>query len=77
MKENFIIFVIGILLGAVISTGAFFVYTTTNNNCSNQNAITNGGNTQEMPNGQPPEKPEGANMGEPPEMQNNNTQSNN
>ena len=55
-------FIIGLLLGAVIATGAFYVYTKANTNCSNQNTQMNmnGGQPPEMPsgqNGQPPEKP--------------------
>jgi len=62
MKENIILFIIGVLVGAVISTGAFYVYTTTNNsNNSNNQTQMNGGTPPEMPsgqtNGQPPEKP--------------------
>lgn len=62
MKEKIILFIIGLLLGAVISTGAFYVYTKTNSNCSNQNTQMNGGTPPEMPNeqnntGTPPEKP--------------------
>ena len=69
MKENIILFVIGVLVGAVISTGAFYIYTTTlNNNCSN--------NQTQMSGGQPPEMPSGQN-GQPPEMPGSNTQSNN
>ena len=61
MKDKIVLFVIGVLVGAVISTGAFYVYTTTNSNNSNtQNNGMNGGTPPEMPsgqNGQPPEKP--------------------
>lgn len=79
MKDKIILFVIGVLVGAVISTGAFYVYTTTNSscNCNNQNTQMNGGQPPEMPsgqqgeNGQPPEKPSNDNQ------QNNNTQNNN
>lgn len=78
MKEKIILFIIGVLVGAVISTGAFYVYTTTANSCnnSNQNTQMNGGQPPEMPsgqsgqNGQPPEMPNGNNSG------NNNSQSN-
>ena len=64
MKEKILIFVIGILLGAVIATGTFYVYNKTivNNNCNTNNV-------------QPPEMPNGQ-VGEPPEMPNNNTQNN-
>lgn len=72
MKDSkIIIFVIGVLLGAIISTGAFYIYTTTNTNCSNSNT--------QMSNGQPPEMPNNnSNSSQPPEMpSNDNTQSNN
>ena len=35
MNEKIILFIIGLLVGAVISTGAFYVYTTTSNTCNN------------------------------------------
>ena len=62
MKDKFIIFVIGVLVGAVISTGAFYIYSTTTGkcDCSNQNTQMNGGEPPEKPsgeNGQPPAKP--------------------
>lgn len=61
MKDKIFLFIIGVLVGAVISTGAFYVYTTTNNNnCSNTKMQT----PPEMPsgqNGQPPEKPTNSN----------------
>ena len=60
MKDKIFLFIIGVLVGAVISTGAFYVYTTTNNSCSSGNTQINGGQPPEMPsgeNGQPPEKP--------------------
>lgn len=69
MKEEIMLFIIGVLIGAVIATGAFYVYTTINsNNCSNNNTQMNGGQPPEMPNeqnggnGQPPEKPNDNNM---------------
>ena len=85
MKEKIIICVISLLVGAVIATGAFFVYTqatTCNNTNNNQTMQMPGGNPPSMPNGQneqngqPPELPNGNNSenGQPPEMPNNNTQ---
>ena len=79
MKDKIMLFVIGILVGAVISTGAFYVYAITNSscNCNNESTQMNGGQPPEMPsgqqgeNGQPPEKPSDDNQ------QNNNTQNNN
>ena len=70
MKDKILLFIIGVLVGAVISTGAFYIYTVAaNSNCDNPNTQMNGG--------QPPEMPSGQN-GQPPEMpSDNNTQSNN
>ena len=67
MKDKIMLFVIGVLLGAVIATGAFYIYTITNNKCQT-NTQMNGGQPPEMPNGQSSEN------GQPPEMSNNNTQ---
>ena len=83
MKEKIIIFLIGLLAGAVISTGVFYVYTTTANKCDNS---TN--QTMQMPSGNPPQMPSGDNNsnsnnnnGQPPEKpsdnNNNNSNSNN
>ena len=69
MKDKILLFVIGVLIGAVISTGAFYVYTTTSNSkeCTNESSQNSGNQPPEMPsgqsgqnneNGQPPEKPE-------------------
>ena len=62
MKDRFILFVIGVLVGAVIATGAFYVYTITTKSCD-----CSSNNTQNQPpimlreqnseNGQPPAKP--------------------
>ena len=65
MKDKIMIFVIGLLVGAVLASGAFFIYTKTNStNCDTQTTQMNGGTPPEMPNGengQPPEKPNGEN----------------
>ena len=85
-KDNkLIIFVIGVLVGAIISTASFLICVNTigannnSNNSSSQSSQMQGG-----PNGQtgtPPEMPSGQNgqMGTPPEKpgENNNSQSNN
>ncbi len=66
MKDKIILFVIGVLVGAVIATGAFYIYNKSNNNCNNTQM--NGGQPPEMPSGfsgTPPEKPSGDN-GMPP-----------
>ena len=65
MKDKILLFVIGVLLGAIIATGAFFVYSKSNcsNSTSNQNTSMPGGTPPSMPNGQsgengqPPERP--------------------
>ena len=63
MKDKVFIFIIGVLLGAVLSTGAFYIYTTiSNSKCSKQEIQMNGGEPPEKPdgeNGRPPEKPNG------------------
>lgn len=66
MKDKIFMLIIGLLLGAVIATGAFYVYTTSNKcNCNNQNTGMNGGTPPSMPSGQNNEN------GQPPEMPNN------
>lgn len=76
MKDKIILFVIGVLVGAIISTGAFVVYTkmvTTCDTNSNNQIGMRGGNPPSMQDGQnaqPPEKP-----GENSTQNNNNSQS--
>ena len=78
MKDKILLFVIGVLVGAVISTGAFFVYskmsTTCNTNSNNQIGMPGGNppSMQDGQSGQPPEKP-----GENKTQNNNNSQTNN
>lgn len=70
MKDKILIFIIGVLLGSIISTGAIYIYTVANNsNNSNNQTQMNGGQPPEMNNGQQ------NNGGQPPEMPSN-TQSN-
>ena len=67
MKEKFIIFIIGLLLGAVISTGAFCAYTIVSNKTTsntgmqapagNPPSMTSDNNNQNSNDNQPPEKP--------------------
>lgn len=79
-KEKIILFVIGVLVGAVISTAAFFVYTKTLGTSSNASDSS----SQQMPGGgTPPEMPSGENGsngqgGTPPEKPSdkNNSESN-
>ena len=83
-REKIILFVIGVLTGAVISTGAFFAYIklagigTTSGNQSMQ--MPSGGIPPEMPNGDqggtPPEMPNGDQSSTPPEMPSDNNSSN-
>lgn len=63
-KEKIILFVIGVLVGAVISTGAFFAYI-------KLAGVGNSGQSMQMPSGTPPEMPNGEQGGTPPEMPNN------
>ena len=69
-KEKIILFVIGVLVGAVVSTAAFFVYTKT----LGTGSATGSSSSQQMPGGggTPPEMPSGQNQGStPPEMPSN------
>lgn len=63
MKDKIMFLIIGILIGAIIATTGFLIYSKiTKNNNSNPMEMN-------MPNGQmgePPEKTDGENMGEPP-----------
>ena len=58
MKEKIMIFLIGVLVGAIVATGAFLIYTS----ASNKNNQMPGGNPPSMPNGE---------MGQPPERADN------
>ena len=79
-KEKIILFIIGVLVGAVISTAAFFVYAKT----LGTGSATSGSSSQQMPGGStPPEMPSGENGsngqgGTPPEKPSdeNNSESN-
>ena len=64
MKEKIIIFLVGLLLGAIISTGSIYFYTLANSNSNN------GG--MQMPGGTPPQNGQMDFNGTPPEMSNNN-----
>ena len=61
MKEKAIIFIVGLLVGAIISTGSIYIYTVASNK-ENNNTTTEQRN--QMP-GNPPSNQNG-NMGEPP-----------
>ncbi len=62
-KEKIILFVIGVLVGAVISTGAFFAYIKLAGVGN-----SSGEQSMQMPGGTPPEMPSGDESGTPPEM---------
>ena len=70
MKEKVILFIIGLLLGAIISTGSIYIYTIANN--SNNNI----GNMQ-IPGGNEGIDTMRQNSGTPPEIPNNDMQENN
>ena len=76
MKDKIIMFIIGLLVGAVLSTGIFYIYTVTNTN-NNSNTTQMNGGPGGMPNGEPPEKPDGDSGSEPPaKPEENNNQDN-
>lgn len=79
-KEKIILFVIGVLTGAVISTGAFFAYIKlagVGTTSTNQSMQMPGGTPPEMPSGDqggtPPEMPSDDQSGTPPEMPSDNS----
>ena len=66
MKDKIIMFVIGVLVGAVLSTGVFFLYTkmnSSNTTSTTQSQGVSDENPPEMPGGERPEM----NGEEPPE----------
>lgn len=65
-KEKIILFIIGVLTGAVISTGAFFAYIKLAGVSTNNTSSADQSN--QMPGGTPPEMPSGDQGGTPPEM---------
>ena len=69
MKDKIMMLIIGILLGAVIASGCFYIYSNSKKcDCTNSNS-SNSNSQSQMPNGQPPEKPDGDNSnGQPPAM---------
>ena len=79
MKNKVLIFIIGLLVGAIITASAFLVYINAN---KNTNQIPNGEQMQmmEKPDGDPPEKPSGlendSNRPEPPSNNNSSTNNN-
>ena len=62
MKDKILIFVIGLLVGVAIATGAFYIYTQINsNNNTTQNNEQINSEKPEMNGEEPPEKPTGEN----------------
>jgi len=59
MKDKIMVFIIGVLVGAVLSTGVFFAYTKISNNNNNNGNVPqmNGQEPPDKPDGDPPEKP--------------------
>jgi len=69
MKDKILVFIIGLLVGAVLTAGGFLIYEKVN---KNTNQVNNNGTMQMMqrPDGEtPPEKPSGSENdgGTPPE----------
>ena len=76
MKDKVLVFIIGLLVGAVITASGFLIYQNAN---KNTNQMPNGEQMQmmEKPDGEPPEKPSGSendsNRPEPPSKNNSST----
>lgn len=76
MKDKILVFIIGLLIGAVITALGFLIYQNVN---GNTNQIQNGEQMQimEKPDGEPPEKPseteDDSNKPEPPSSNNSST----
>ncbi len=77
MKDKLLLFIIGVLVGAIISTGAFYAYTTTSNTCNdNKQMRMTGGNPPDMPNGEQGNRGDTGNrgnQGEQSQMPNDNS----
>lgn len=84
LKKKITIFIIGLLVGAILSTGCFVIYSKAhfkNNNHGNRPAMMNGNSTG-MPSGTPLSMPsndqngtsnQNSNQGQPPAMPGQNT----
>ena len=62
MKEKIIVFFVGLLVGAIISTGSIYFYTVATNNSNNQGMQMTGDNQgggMNQNGGTPPEMPNG------------------
>ena len=76
MKEKTILFIIGLLVGALVTTGICYIYTKNNCNCTNNQSERGGMQKPPEMNGEEqPEKPEGE-QGEPPEKPSNDSNNN-
>ena len=77
MKDKIFVFIIGTLVGAIIATGSFYIYTSTTKttDCSSEQQFK-GGEPPEMPNGERPELPSGEDGNPPSKPEENNTESN-
>ena len=70
MKNKVLIFIIGVLVGAIIATLGFYLfYKNDNKNVGGDNThqMMRGRDSNGMPEGEPPELPDGENSGEMPE----------
>ena len=70
MKDKILLFIIGVLVGAIIATGAFYVYIKTSSS-------TNDSSQMGMPGSNPPSMPSGQNGGPPAKPRENNSTNNN
>ena len=92
LKDKILVFIIGLLVGAIIATGCYFIYSKThvktNNHGDRPSFMSQDGNISGMPNGTPPSIPsndqnssstQNGNQGQPPAMpgQQSNTQTTN
>lgn len=73
MKDKIIIFIIGLLSGAIISTGSIFIYTL----ATNVNNNNNNSSSMQAPTGTPPDMSNGQNSNTPPDMSNEQNDSTN
>ena len=71
MKNKILILIIGILIGAVLTSIGFYIYQKNNTNTNGGPDFSQNGEVPQMPNGgngqTPPDKPSGDNSETPPE----------
>ncbi len=84
-RDKIILFIIGVLVGAIISTGAFVAYALTTNANSSDSSMQKHGtppskpdsnSDQESQDGQPPEMPDSENNEAPSDQNSSSNQSN-